>query len=129
MKFCKDCVHIQIGDSGINYARCALTKKMSPPDLVTGEPAIEFAYCSIERGYKIDTAHCGPDARFFEQYVQLCEACEDRPAMKDEELCLECAANAEESAYERSQEGECFRGSEATGFFSESQARIQRDLK
>src|SRR6266404_5873871 len=58
----------------------------------------------------------------------LCEHCEERLRLPNEDYCETCRDNLAEAAYERSQ-GECFRGGEAAAFTAESQARIQRELK
>lgn len=59
----------------------------------------------------------------------LCEDCEERPPVIGEDLCPDCRDNRAEAAYERSQDGECFRGGEAAAYEAEQQARIQRELK
>ncbi len=59
----------------------------------------------------------------------LCERCEERLRLPDEDYCQDCLDNMAEAAYERQQEGECFRGNEAAAYDAEQQAWIQRNLK
>lgn len=59
----------------------------------------------------------------------LCERCEERLRLPNEDYCEICRDNLAEAQYERSQEGECYRGGEAASALAEEQARIQRELK
>lgn len=62
----------------------------------------------------------------------LCERCEKQPVSPSCEeglYCDDCLQNMAEAAYERSQEGECFRGGEADAYFAEEQARVKREAK
>lgn len=67
--------------------------------------------------------------------MSLCEGCGRRPAVPSDSewpcdwLCADCNEQRAERAYERSQEGECFRGGEAAAFEAEQMAKIQRELK
>lgn len=63
-----------------------------------------------------------------EDMTPLCERCEERLRLPNEDYCETCRDNLAEAAYERSQD-ECFRGGEAAAFGAEEQARIQRELK
>lgn len=56
----------------------------------------------------------------------LCERCEERLRLPNEDYCETCRDNLAEAAYERSQEGECFRGNEAAAFAAEEQERARR---
>lgn len=56
----------------------------------------------------------------------LCEDCEKRPAVAGEELCPDCRDNRAEAAYERQQEGDCFRGVEAAAYLVEQQEAARR---
>jgi len=64
---------------------------------------------------------------------ELCIRCELRPVCEADdygEHCVECLAiveeNRAEAAWERSQEGECFRGGEAASYLSEQQEQARR---
>jgi hypothetical protein len=60
----------------------------------------------------------------------LCERCEERFRLANEDYCQDCLDNLAEAAYERRMDdGETFRGGEAAAFEAEEQARIQRELK
>jgi hypothetical protein len=63
----------------------------------------------------------------------LCERCEEQPAVPDEwgrQYCQDCLDALAEQAWERRMEdGEQFRGGEAAAYNAEQQAWIQRNLK
>ena len=65
--------------------------------------------------------------------VELCLRCQANPVCPADdyaEHCAECLAiveeNLAEAAWERSQEGECFRGGEAAAYLAEEQERARR---
>jgi len=55
----------------------------------------------------------------------LCERCEERLRLPNEDYCETCRDNMAESAYERSL-SDCYRGREAASALAEEQARVQR---
>lgn len=59
----------------------------------------------------------------------VCMHCEKRQREPGSDYCGDCENNLAEAAYERQQEGECYRGGEAASALAEEQARIQRELK
>jgi hypothetical protein len=60
----------------------------------------------------------------------LCERCEERLRLPNEDYCADCRDALAEATWERMMEdGEIFRGKEAEGYAAEQQARIQRELK
>lgn len=76
----------------------------------------------------IQSLHVGPSARHrgVRGMSPLCWRCEERPVDEEGEACDECAERASIRSIE---DGECFCGGEAAAFETESQARIQRELK
>ena len=64
--------------------------------------------------------------------IPLCERCEIRAVSPDCEeglYCEDCLQNMAEAAYERSQEGECFRGGEAAAYELEQAWKAKREAK
>jgi hypothetical protein len=64
-----------------------------------------------------------------------CTVC-GKPVCDEDEYAEHCSAcyanwleNRAEAAWERSQEGECFRGGEAAAYEAEQMDKIQRELK
>ena len=70
-----------------------------------------------------DMDDCGDYVCIEEPFIVALESALD---IRDRQNARE---NAAEAAYERSQEGECFRGGEAAAYNAEEMARIQRELK
>lgn len=61
---------------------------------------------------------------------RICENCDCKPVVENEDLCQDCLDTESEMAYERMlEDGECFRGREAESYSAEQQAWIQRNLK
>ena len=65
MKLCKDCAHFDIGLlQNSDFAKCTLTRKMSPVTGEVGYSSSEYIYCSTQRmGAK---CLCGIEGRFWE---------------------------------------------------------------
>jgi len=65
--FCKDCRHFIVPETGIQFARCAMTRTYN---LVTGEE--EFQFCNSERCVPhANVPHiCGSEGSRFEPAVQ-----------------------------------------------------------
>ena len=63
MKYCKDCKHCLITDSGAFYARCSQDGEAS---LVTGKFESKcLPFCETQR-HSDNPSKCGVEARFFE---------------------------------------------------------------
>lgn len=60
MKFCKDCKHVSIPGTGIDFARCRHPEAVSY-DLVSGDLK---SYCSAVRDY----GKCGKEGALFEPF-------------------------------------------------------------
>jgi hypothetical protein len=60
-KFCRDCRHILISDSGIAFARCG--KAPMRTSRVTGEPV--YPYCEEPRS-SLEPDACGPDGALWD---------------------------------------------------------------
>ena len=77
-----------------------------------------------QTGFVNDPQVC--ESRLRAPEFPLCEDCGERYAVEGEDYCPDCRDNRAEAAYERQQEGECFRGGEAAAFAAELQERARR---